>query len=109
MCIKDRAKAEGFSEARPLNALVLPGFLILLGLWPLAHVGRLKLFKHNGLVLRDQLASFFVMKIFPLVTDMPMSLADVLCGFSPALRSALLSRQCFLQFLELVFSLPQMS
>jgi len=64
---------------------VLPGGLILFGLGPLAHIRGSQLFKDHGLVLGDQLASLFVVEIFPLITNMSVSLADSLRGFSPSL------------------------
>src|SRR5258708_2786908 len=66
-------------------------------------------FKHNGLVLCDQLAGLFVVKVFPLITDRAVILPYSLRSFSPSLRSPLFTRQCLLQLLQLVFAVAQMA
>jgi hypothetical protein len=87
---------------------ILPSF-ILLRLRAPAHIGRLKLLKHDDSIGIDQLTRFFVMKVAPLIADLSVVFPDELRGLSPALRSALFARQCLLQSLELLFSFPQMT
>ena len=59
---------------------VVPGCFILFGLWSLAHIRWSQLFKHDGLICAHQLTGLFVMEVFPLITDVPVSLAYLLCG-----------------------------
>ncbi len=83
--------------------------LILFGLGTLAAIGDLKLFKHDRLMLLDELLGILVVEVPSLIGNLTMCLCYGFAGFLTPMRTALLSGEGLVELLQLLLCMAKVA